>query len=81
MRNAMPNEVGGILRRMVGANEVAERIKSVKFKEQRRRTVKEHAFLRLEDAILVLYFVCVWRICLLENGREIEFIKQVEWYR
>lgn len=59
MRNAIPNDVGGILRRMVGANEVAERIKSVKFKEQRRRTVKEHAFLSLEEAILVLYFVCV----------------------
>jgi hypothetical protein len=49
----MPNDVGGILRRMVGANDVAERMKSVKFKEHRRRMVKEHVFLVLEEAILV----------------------------
>jgi hypothetical protein len=53
IRNAMPNDVGGILRRMVGANDVAERMKSVKFKEHRRRMVKEHVFLVLEEAILV----------------------------
>lgn len=54
MRNATPKEVGGILRRMVGANEAAERMNNAKFKEQRRRLAKEHdAFLSLvEEAIL-----------------------------
>lgn len=58
MRNAMPNEVGGILRRMVGANEAPERMKSVKFKEQRRRRVKEHVFLSLEEAIFCCCCCC-----------------------
>lgn len=53
IRNAKPNEVGGILRRMVGANDAAERRKSVKFREQRMRIVKEHGFLSFEEAILV----------------------------
>lgn len=57
MRNAMPKEVGGILRRMVGANEAAERMKRVKFRQQRRRVVKEHAFLSLEEAIFGVGFL------------------------
>lgn len=45
MRKAMPKEVGGILRRIVGAKEADERRKRVKFREERRRLVKEQAFL------------------------------------
>lgn len=70
MRNAIPKEVGGILRRIVGANEATERINSAKFKQQRRRIVNEHAFLvSLEDAILVLLPQKYNNVCLFfEDG-------------
>lgn len=55
IRKAMPNDVGGILRRMVGANDAAARRKSVKFRELRMRIVKEHGFLSLEEDILVFW--------------------------
>jgi len=60
IRRAMPNEVGGILRRIVGANEEAERIKSEKFKQLRRRLVKEHALLTFdfEEAISSVCSFC-----------------------
>lgn len=51
-RNAKPKEVGGIFRRMVGTNEAAEMMNRAKFKQERRRVVKEHAVLSLEEAIL-----------------------------
>ena len=54
IRNAMPKEVGGILRRIVGAKEAAEVMKSTKFKQLRRRLVNEHALLSLEEAIVVM---------------------------
>lgn len=54
IRRAKPKEVGGILRRIVGANEDAERMKREKFKKLRRRFVKEHVFLSLEEAIFAL---------------------------
>lgn len=71
IRRAMPNEVGGILRRIVGANEEAERIKSEKFKQLRRRLVKEHALLTfdLEEAISL-------SALLLEEGGGFEFIRR-----
>lgn len=49
--NAMPKEVGGILMRMIGAREAAERIKRVKFKQERRRFGKEHELLSFVEAI------------------------------
>lgn len=53
MRNAMPIEVGGIRRRTTGGTEAEERMKRVKFKQERTRFGKEHEFLRLalEEAI------------------------------
>lgn len=49
-RKAIPNEVGGIRRRMVGAKEEIESMKIVKLRQERRRLVKEHVFLLiLED--------------------------------
>lgn len=51
IRNAKPRLVGGILRRIMGKIEIKERIKSVKFKQERRRLGKENELLRLEDAI------------------------------
>lgn len=42
----MPNEVGGIRRRIVGAKEVAERMNRVKFRHVRSRLVKEQLLLR-----------------------------------
>ena len=42
MRNAQPSEVGGILRKMIGAREAAERRKRTKFRNERRRFGKEH---------------------------------------
>jgi hypothetical protein len=77
IRNAMPNDVGGILRRMVGANDVAERMKSVKFKEHRRRMVKEHVFLVLEEAILV--FSRIW--FLKKFVEKLSLIIEVKRYR
>lgn len=52
MRNAIPIEVGGILRRIMGAREIEDRINRVKFKHERRRLGKEHELLSLEEAIL-----------------------------
>lgn len=52
MRKATPSEVGGILRRIMGAREAAERIKRMKFKDDRRRFRKEKELLSLEEAIL-----------------------------
>lgn len=54
MRNAKPKEVGGILRRIVGAREAADRIKSVKLRQESRRFGKEHDLLSLEEAICEL---------------------------
>jgi len=65
MRRASPNEVGGILRRIVGANEDAERIKREKFKQLRTRFVKEHVFLSLEEAICFGLFEFLKLVCLL----------------
>lgn len=49
-RKAMPNEVGGMRRRTVGAKEQAERMKRVKLRQERRRLVKEQVLLlSLED--------------------------------
>lgn len=53
MRNAQPSEVGGILRRMVGAREAEERIKRMKFKQERRRFRKEQGVLNLEEPIWI----------------------------
>lgn len=47
MRNAIPNEVGGDLRRIMGAREAAERMKRVRFKHERTRLGKEHELLSL----------------------------------
>ena len=46
MRKAIPREVGGIRRRMFGVSEAAERMKRVKFKQERRRFGKESELLR-----------------------------------
>lgn len=54
MRNAIPIDVGGILRRIVGAREAEERMNRVKFKHERRRFGKEHELLSLLEAILGL---------------------------
>lgn len=51
---ANPNEVGGILRRTMGAIEAEERIKRVKFKHERRRLGKEHELLSLEEAMFLV---------------------------
>ena len=51
IRNAKPSEVGGILRRIMGAREAAERIKRVKFKQERRRFGNEKELLSLEEVI------------------------------
>jgi hypothetical protein len=51
MRSAIPIDVGGILRRIVGAREAVERMNRVKFKHERRRFGKEHELLSLEEAI------------------------------
>lgn len=48
MSNAIPIEVGGILRSIVGAREAEERMNSVKFKQESRRLEKEHELLSLE---------------------------------
>lgn len=48
IRNAMPIDVGGILRRIVGTREVTESMKRVKFKHERRRFGKEQELLRLD---------------------------------
>lgn len=57
MRKAMPNEVGGHLRRIMGARDAAERMKRVKFKHERTRFGKEHVLLRLDldDAMFRLF--------------------------
>lgn len=49
IRKAKPSEVGGILRRIMGAREVAERIKRVKLKHERRRFGNEKELLSLEE--------------------------------
>ena len=64
IRNATPNEVGGILRRTVGEKEAAERMKRVKLRHERRRVVKEHVRLSLEEAIEFWY----WFQDFLEKG-------------
>lgn len=57
MRKATPSEVGGILRRTMGAREAAERIKRMKFKNERRRFGKERELLNLEEVILDDWFL------------------------
>lgn len=52
--NAKPSEVGGILRRIMGAREAEQRINRVKFKHERRRFGKEHELLSLVEAIFGL---------------------------
>lgn len=52
MSNAIPIEVGGILRSIMGAREAEERTNSVKFMQESRRLEKEHELLSLEEAIL-----------------------------
>lgn len=53
MRNAQPREVGGILRKIIGAREAAERMKRMKFKNDRRIFGKEHELLlSLVEAIV-----------------------------
>lgn len=51
IRNAQPREVGGFLRRRIGAKEAAERMKRMRLKNERRRLRKEHELLSFEDAI------------------------------
>ena len=51
IRNAKPSEVGGILRRIMGAREAEKRIKRVKFKQERRRFGNENELLSLEEVI------------------------------
>lgn len=55
---AMPSEVGGSLREMIGAREAAERMKRMKLKKDKRMLRKEHEFLILfgkeEEAIFVI---------------------------
>ena len=75
----MPKEVGGILRRIVGAKEAAEVIKSTKFKQLRRRLVNEHALLSLEEAIVVMISGCYALI--FEDGEDLNLYKQVKWCR
>lgn len=69
MSNAIPIEVGGNLRSIMGAREAAERMNSVKFKQESRRLEKEHELPSLEEAIFVIDTVkselldrgCPWR--------------------
>ena len=59
MRNAIPMDVGGIRRRIIGTRDVTERMKRMKFKHARRRFGKEQELLRLdfeEDIFLVSVF-------------------------
>lgn len=51
MRNAKPSEVGGNLRRIIGARDTEESMKRVKFKHERRRFGNEQESLSLEDAM------------------------------
>ncbi|CAK7352452.1 unnamed protein product [Dovyalis caffra] len=77
IRKAKPSEVGGILRRTIGATEAEERIKRVKFKHDRRRFGKEHELLSLEEAI---FFVRCWncpKVLLLKRVERFEFIYSV----
>lgn len=53
IRNAQPSDVGGILRRMVGAREADERMKRMKFRDARRRFRKEQGVLILEEPIWI----------------------------
>lgn len=48
IKNAQANEVGGILMKIVGAKEAAERMKRTKFRNDRRIFRNEHDFLSLE---------------------------------
>lgn len=48
IKNAQASEVGGILMKIVGAKEAAERMKRMKFKNERRIFRNEHDFLSLE---------------------------------
>lgn len=62
MRNAIPIEVGGTLRRIIGATEVKERVKRVKFKHERTRFGNEHEFLRFDfdEAISFVSVLLGW---------------------
>jgi len=71
-RRASPNEVGGILRRIVGAKEDAETIKREKFKRLRRRFAKEHVFLSLEEAICFGLVDFLGLVCLLWLLKRVE---------
>lgn len=48
IKNAQASEVGGILMKIVGAKEAAERMKRTKFRNDRRIFRNEHDFLSLE---------------------------------
>lgn len=54
-RKAQPSEVGGILRKTMGAMEAEERMKRMKFRQERSRLGKEQELLRLEEAIGVFF--------------------------
>lgn len=51
VRKAQPSEVGGILRKTMGAMEAEESMKRMKFRQERSRLGKEQELLRLEEAI------------------------------
>lgn len=54
MRKARPSDVGGILRRMVGTREAAERTRRTRLRHDRRRFGKEHELRSFEDAMCEL---------------------------
>lgn len=53
VRNAQPRQVGGVLRRIIGAREAEERMNRMKFKNETRTIGKEHELLLslVEEAI------------------------------
>lgn len=55
MRIAQPREVGGDLRKIMGAREAADNKKRTKFKNERRTFGKEHDLLSLEEAINLVF--------------------------
>lgn len=59
IRNAKPSEVGGILTRMMGARESAEREKRMRFMQERRTLGKEQELLRLEAEAAIFVLLCV----------------------
>lgn len=55
MRNDQPSEVGGVLRKTIGAIDAAERIKRMKLRQESRRIGKEQECLSFEEVIFLLY--------------------------